>query len=139
MAQARSASSFELVVRPGFDVGAHVHSRLEELFYVVEGELELLAFEPRVRTATAWRDWESAEGQRAVRGGRGTLMFVPVGCPHAFANRGASVARVFFYAAPPVMSATLRSWATSWPGAARPTARRSRSCGGDMTPSSSLR
>ncbi|OEV24203.1 cupin, partial [Streptomyces nanshensis] len=39
----RAASSFEVVVPPGFDVGAHVHTRSEELFYVLEGELELLA------------------------------------------------------------------------------------------------
>ena len=48
----RSASSFEVVVPPGFDVGAHVHARSEELFYVLEGELDVLAFEPRVRTPT---------------------------------------------------------------------------------------
>ena len=44
----RTASSFEVVVPPGFDVGAHVHSRSEELFYVLEGELDVLAFEPLV-------------------------------------------------------------------------------------------
>ncbi|HET8629815.1 MAG TPA: cupin domain-containing protein [Thermomicrobiales bacterium] len=98
--QARSASSFELVVSPGFDVGAHVHSQLEELFYVVEGELDLLAFEPQVRTAGNWQAWRSRAGDRVVRGGPGTLMFVPTGCPHAFANPGTTVARVFFYAAP---------------------------------------
>ncbi|HLZ68905.1 MAG TPA: cupin domain-containing protein [Dehalococcoidia bacterium] len=99
--QARSASSFELTIWPGFDVGAHVHSRLEELFYIVEGELDLLAFEPRVRTATDWRLWESHTGERVIRGDPGTLMFVPLGCPHAFANPGTSPARVFFQAAPP--------------------------------------
>jgi hypothetical protein len=28
-------------------------------------------------------------------------MFVPVGCPHAFANPGTSPARVYLYVAPP--------------------------------------
>jgi mannose-6-phosphate isomerase-like protein (cupin superfamily) len=98
---ARSASSFELAVRPGFDVGAHVHSRLEELFYVVDGELDLLAFEPQTRTTGHWQAWQSRSGQSIVRGGPGTLMFVPAGCPHAFANPGTTVARVFFYASPP--------------------------------------
>jgi mannose-6-phosphate isomerase-like protein (cupin superfamily) len=98
---ARSASSFELLVRPGFDVGAHVHSKLEELFYVVEGELDLLAFEPRVRSADSWHSWQSQTGERAVRGGPGTLMFVPVGCPHAFSNPGATPAKVFLQVAPP--------------------------------------
>jgi oxalate decarboxylase/phosphoglucose isomerase-like protein (cupin superfamily) len=99
--QASSASSFELVVWPGFDVGAHVHSRLEELFYVVEGELDLLAFEPQLRTPVDWSRWRSATGQAVVRGGPGTLMFVPPGCPHAFTNPGTTAARVFFYVAPP--------------------------------------
>ena len=31
---------------PGFDVGAHVHHESQEFFYVLEGELDLLAFEP---------------------------------------------------------------------------------------------
>jgi len=37
-------------IGPGFDVGAHLHRNAEELFYVLEGQLDLLAFEPRVRT-----------------------------------------------------------------------------------------
>jgi len=44
------ASTFEVVVPPGFDVGAHVHRAGQELFYVLEGELGLLAFEPQGRT-----------------------------------------------------------------------------------------
>ncbi|MFD9818938.1 cupin, partial [Streptomyces violascens] len=32
----RAASSFEVVVPPGFDVGAHLHTRSEELFYVLQ-------------------------------------------------------------------------------------------------------
>ena len=39
----RTASTFEVIVPPGFDVGAHVHTRSEELFYVLEGELDVLA------------------------------------------------------------------------------------------------
>ena len=97
---ARSASSFELAVRPGFDVGAHTHTRLEELFYVIEGELDLLAFEPQVRTSGNWQSWLSRRGDRVIRGGPGTLMFVPAGCPHAFSNPGLTIARVFFQAAP---------------------------------------
>jgi len=31
------ASTFEVVVPPGFDVGAHVHRAGQELFYVLEG------------------------------------------------------------------------------------------------------
>ncbi len=44
-------SMFEVVnIPPGFDVGAHLHHHAEELFYVLEGEMDLLAFEPRDRT-----------------------------------------------------------------------------------------
>ncbi|QIZ38250.1 cupin domain-containing protein [Saccharopolyspora sp. ASAGF58] len=96
-----AASSFEVVVPPGFDVGAHVHARSEELFYVLEGELEVLAFEPVVRGGDGWSEWEGESGQRVCRAGPGSVMFVPPGCPHAFANRGDVVARMFFQSSPP--------------------------------------
>ncbi|MFI5530542.1 cupin domain-containing protein [Kitasatospora sp. NPDC051853] len=97
----RAASTFEVVVPPGFDVGAHVHRRGEELFYVLEGELDFLAFEPRRRTAEGWRDWRSAAGDRPVRAGAGSCLFVPPGCPHAFANRTDRPARMLFQQSPP--------------------------------------
>ncbi|MFC5721432.1 cupin domain-containing protein [Streptomyces gamaensis] len=97
----RAASSFEVLVPPGFDVGAHAHSRSEELFYVLEGELDILAFEPLVRTRDSWREWESASGQRLVRAEPGTVIVVPPGCPHAFANPTGEPARMFFQASPP--------------------------------------
>ncbi|MFE9257826.1 cupin domain-containing protein [Streptomyces sp. NPDC006879] len=95
------ASSFEVVVPPGFDVGAHRHTHSEELFYVLEGELEVLAFEPRVRTADDWRHWVSPSGRTTVRAEPGTVIVVPPGCPHAFANRSDRPARMFFQASPP--------------------------------------
>ncbi|MFF2650086.1 cupin domain-containing protein [Streptomyces sp. NPDC058045] len=97
----RSASSFEVLVPPGFDVGAHVHSRSEELFYVLEGELDMLAFEPVVRTADRWQRWESSSGNRVVRATPGTVIVVPPGCPHAFANPTGEPAKMFFQASPP--------------------------------------
>ncbi|GAA2311905.1 cupin domain-containing protein [Streptomyces hawaiiensis] len=97
----RTASTFEVVVPPGFDVGAHVHSRSEELFYVLEGELDVLAFEPRIRTPDNWRTWESSSGNRVVRATPGTVIAVPPGCPHAFANPTDTPAKVFFQASPP--------------------------------------
>ncbi|WP_338694006.1 cupin domain-containing protein [Streptomyces sp. Q6] len=97
----RIASSFEVVVPPGFDVGAHVHTRSEELFYVLEGELDVLAFEPRVRTADHWQRWRSLSGNRVVRATPGTVIVVPPGCPHAFANPTGSPAKMFFQASPP--------------------------------------
>ena len=93
-------SVFEANVQPGFDVGAHLHGEVEELFYILDGELDLLAFEPRVRTSGDWQRWESASGAKVARGGPGSLMYVPAGCPHAFANPGSTPARMLFLVAP---------------------------------------
>jgi quercetin dioxygenase-like cupin family protein len=96
-----SASTFEVVVPPGFDVGAHIHTAGEELFYVLEGELDLLAFEPVERSDGNWRSWTAPDGRRVTRCGPGSLMFVPPGCPHAFANPAPTAARMLFQFAPP--------------------------------------
>ena len=93
-------SAFEAEVVPGFDVGAHLHHNAEEIFYILDGELDLLAFEPRTRTGGDWREWQSASGERVMRGGPGSLMFVPAGCPHAFANPGTVPARMLFLVSP---------------------------------------
>jgi oxalate decarboxylase/phosphoglucose isomerase-like protein (cupin superfamily) len=99
--QSAAWSAFEAEVGPGFDVGAHLHRQAEELFYILDGELDLLAFEPRVRTAGDWQRWESASGARVARGGPGSAMFVPAGCPHAFANPSSTPARMLFLVSPP--------------------------------------
>lgn len=93
-------SWFEVVVPPGFDVGAHTHYRSQEFFYVLEGELCLLAFEPIKRTEESWQDWESSTGDRVVRAGAGSCMFVPSGCPHAFRNATGRPARMLFQSYP---------------------------------------
>jgi mannose-6-phosphate isomerase-like protein (cupin superfamily) len=94
------SSVFEVVVPPGFDVGAHVHEHSQEMFYVLEGELDLLAFEPTERAGTDWQDWESAEGDRVTRAGAGSCMFVPEGVPHAFRNGSDKAARMLFQCHP---------------------------------------
>ncbi|GAA1403440.1 cupin domain-containing protein [Catellatospora coxensis] len=96
-------SMFETVVQPGFDVGAHFHHHAEELFYILEGELDLLAFRPRAGSPTAagdWRGWESDDGAKVLRGGAGSSMFVPSGVPHAFFNPGPAPARMLFLVTP---------------------------------------
>ena len=93
-------SAFEATVPPGFDVGAHVHGEAEEIFYVLDGELDLLAFHPQDQAVPDWSGWQSAAGSTPVRGGPGAFMFVPAGCPHAFANRSTSVARMLFLVSP---------------------------------------
>lgn len=99
-AQGSSASCFEVVVPPGFDVGAHTHCRSEEFFYILAGELEVLAFEPIKRTMEGWQDWESSDGNRVVRAGAGSCIFVPPGCPHAFMNSTSEPARMLFQSSP---------------------------------------
>jgi oxalate decarboxylase/phosphoglucose isomerase-like protein (cupin superfamily) len=100
-AHSRSWSMFEVVdIAPGFDVGAHLHRNAEELFYVLEGQLDLFAFEPRARTPARWQGWESQTGARVARGGPGSMMYVPRGCPHAFANPGPGPARMIFLVSP---------------------------------------
>jgi oxalate decarboxylase/phosphoglucose isomerase-like protein (cupin superfamily) len=99
--QSGAWSAFEAEVTPGFDVGAHLHHSAEEFFYILDGELDLLAFQPQGTAAGDWRSWESASGARVMRGGPGAAMFVPAGCPHAFANPGATPARMLFLVSPP--------------------------------------
>lgn len=99
-ADGSAISCFEVVVPPGFDVGAHMHERSQEFFYVLEGELDLLAFEPIERTPDSWHDWESADGAGVVRTGAGGCMFVPAGCPHAFRNAGDTPVRMLFQSYP---------------------------------------
>jgi oxalate decarboxylase/phosphoglucose isomerase-like protein (cupin superfamily) len=93
-------SVFEASVAPGFDVGAHLHKDAEELFYIVDGELELLAFEPASRADRDWTTWTSASGAAVVRGGPGSLMYVPPRCPHAFTNPGSTPVRMLFLFSP---------------------------------------
>src|SRR5215469_8520334 len=99
--QSGTWSAFEAEVAPGFDVGAHRHAEAEEIFYILDGELDLLAFEPRTRASGDWTAWESADGAKVTRGGPGSLMFVPAGCPHAFTNPGTAPARMLFLVSPP--------------------------------------
>lgn len=113
-------SVFEASVAPGFDVGAHLHGAAEELFYLLDGELDLLAFEPAVRTSGNWQRWESASGAKVVRGGPGSLMYVPAGVPHAFSNPGSTPARMLFHVAPSGHETYLREMAELLAGSGPP-------------------
>src|SRR6516225_3883787 len=68
----KQCSLFEFTVAPGFNTGAHYHTKIEEIFYVLEGELDLRC------------------GERTIRGGPGTCVFAPPGAAHAFADFGAA-------------------------------------------------
>ncbi len=58
----------ELTAPPGFDAPPHVHQRTEQVYYVLEGEVE---FKLNAQT---------------VRGRAGDLVRVPVGVAHTFSN-----------------------------------------------------
>jgi quercetin dioxygenase-like cupin family protein len=81
--QAGGASCAEFTAAPGFDTGLHLHSKLEEAFYVLEGEVELRA------------------GDQARHARPGALMFVPPGVPHAFSNPTDAPARLLLLMSPP--------------------------------------
>jgi hypothetical protein len=72
----------------------------EEVFYVLWGELDLLAFQPTATANGDWRTWRSEAGATVFRGGPGSFMFVPAGCPHAFFNPGSEPARMLFLVSP---------------------------------------
>jgi mannose-6-phosphate isomerase-like protein (cupin superfamily) len=96
MEESAFASTFEVIVPPKYDVGAHVHAEGNEIFYVVKGHLDILAFEPADRSIPDWHEWVSADGRRYLRGGPGAFMYVPVGVPHAFGNPTDEPAVLFF-------------------------------------------
>lgn len=98
--QSKTWSTFEAEIAPGFDVGAHLHQQAEEVFYVLDGELDLLAFHPAAEPNGDWRTWTSKTGDTVFRGGPGSFMFVPAGCPHAFFNPGPEPARMLFIVSP---------------------------------------
>lgn len=77
------ASTFEFLALPGWDTGSHLHSSIEEQFYVIDGEVELRA------------------GDHLITGRPGTFVSVPTGTPHAFANRSEEPARLLLVATPP--------------------------------------
>jgi quercetin dioxygenase-like cupin family protein len=72
----------EAIVPPGGGPPPHVHSREEEGFYVLEGELTFL-IDGETRVATA-----------------GTFANLPVGVPHAFKNESSRPAKMLISVAP---------------------------------------
>ena len=77
------ASCTEWEAKPGFDTGLHVHERLEETWYVLDGELEF-----RV-------------GDEMFDATAGSCVFVPPRVQHAFANRTDAPAKFLLIMSPP--------------------------------------
>jgi mannose-6-phosphate isomerase-like protein (cupin superfamily) len=80
--QAEGASCTEWVAAPGFDTGLHVHERLEETWYLLDGELEF-----RV-------------GEETFKAASGACVFVPPHVPHAFANRNTAPSKFLLTMSP---------------------------------------
>jgi mannose-6-phosphate isomerase-like protein (cupin superfamily) len=80
---AKGASLQEWVAVPGFDTGLHVHERLEETWYILDGELEFRA------------------GEETFPAAAGACVFVPPRVPHAFANRTDVPAKFLLIMSPP--------------------------------------
>jgi len=72
----KTCSLFEFIVAPGFDTGAHYHTRIEEFFFMLEGELELRS------------------GDHVVQAKPGTFVHVAPPTPHYIANRSSKPARM---------------------------------------------
>ena len=70
------------IVPPGGGPPAHVHTREEEAFYLIRGELVFLV------------------GVEEVRVGAGSFVNVPKGLKHRFRNEGAVEAELLFWFAP---------------------------------------
>lgn len=75
-------ATWEAVVPPGGGPPPHTHSREEESFYVLAGEITV-----------------TVDGERVVAG-PGTFASMPVGSRHAFKNESPRTARVLISVAP---------------------------------------
>ncbi len=72
----------EFTAAPGFNTGDHVHSQIEEIFYVVEGEFNI-----RV-------------GERVLQAKPGDFILVPPGVPHGFGNSEGVPAKLLLVISP---------------------------------------
>jgi quercetin dioxygenase-like cupin family protein len=72
----------EFTAAPGFNTGDHIHSRIEEIFYIVEGEFQIRA------------------GDRLLRAKPGDFVLVPPGVPHSFGNSAGGPAKMVLLISP---------------------------------------
>jgi mannose-6-phosphate isomerase-like protein (cupin superfamily) len=66
----------EVLVMPGGGTPPHIHHREDEMFYVLDGDITILA------------------GEQTVRGSAGTCVHIPLGTVHTFKNEGSRPARM---------------------------------------------
>jgi quercetin dioxygenase-like cupin family protein len=87
----------EATVPPGGGPPAHYHTREEETFYVIEGEITFTV--------------ES----RTVIGGPGTFVQIPRGMPHAFKNQSSAPVRMLIQCVPAGFDKFMAEFATELP------------------------
>lgn len=80
--EAGGPTVIEFIAAPGFSTGDHVHNRIEELFYIVDGEFNLRS------------------GEWVGRLSAGGFLRVPPGTPHGFGNPGTGPARLLLIISP---------------------------------------
>ncbi|MBD2185817.1 cupin domain-containing protein [Planktothrix sp. FACHB-1355] len=74
---------FENLIQPGGTAPElHIHRQMEEMFYVLEGEVEIQV------------------GERIVQGQPGAFVLVPRNTPHTFSNRGTKPAKLLIMFCP---------------------------------------
>lgn len=74
---------FENFIPPGGTApGLHIHRQMEEMFYVLEGEVEIYV------------------GNQTVQGQPGAFVLVPRSTPHGFANKGTKPAKLLIMFCP---------------------------------------
>ena len=73
---------FEFIAAPGFSTGDHIHSKIEEIFYVVDGEFQIRA------------------GDRSITAHSGDFVLVPPGVPHGFGNPSDGPAKMVLLISP---------------------------------------
>ncbi|HUS14848.1 MAG TPA: cupin domain-containing protein [Chloroflexia bacterium] len=74
--------AFEVLVPPGFGIPPHVHSREDEILYVIEGEYAIIL------------------GTEQFRAGAGSVLNFTRGTAHGFQNVGATTARALHVVTP---------------------------------------
>jgi len=84
-------ATWEAIVPPGGGPPPHVHSREEESFYVLEGEI---TFHVGVPGGTGDR------APRTIKAGPGVFVNMPIGTPHAFKNESDATAKMILSVAP---------------------------------------
>ena len=101
-----TGGSFTLVeveFGPGAGPPPHVHSNEHEAFYVLEGQVDAL------------------DGDRRIRTGPGSFVFMPRGSHHAFKNTGNTFAKILLMFTPAGFEGYMKEFGTPWsPGSIPP-------------------